>query len=82
MMEVVLKGGMLVFVVSGMTPPRMAMVEGGRKRVVCSWRGNRGMGARVCHVGFWFLRGGEGWARVRVRQRRMEARYMVGGVES
>jgi hypothetical protein len=49
---------------------------------VCSWRGKRGMGARVCHVGFWFLRGGEGWARVRVRQRRMEARYMVGGVES
>jgi hypothetical protein len=35
-------------------PPIMAMVWGGRKTVVCSWREKRGMGARECHVGAWW----------------------------
>jgi hypothetical protein len=34
---------------TGTTPPRMPMVEGGRKIVVCSWRGAMGIGARIVH---------------------------------
>lgn len=43
----------------GTMPPRMTIVEGGRKRVVCSWRGKRGIGARVRQVGVLSLGGME-----------------------
>lgn len=50
MSGVLATGGMRLEVLSGTMPPRMAMVDGGRKSVVCSWRELIGMGARVCHV--------------------------------
>jgi hypothetical protein len=37
----------------GTTPPTMPMVEGGRKKVVCSCRAAIGMGASVVHVDGW-----------------------------
>lgn len=40
----------VVFGSSGRTPPRRAMVVGGRKRVECSWRGE-GREGRGCHEG-------------------------------
>lgn len=40
------------------TPPRTASVVGGRKTVVCSWRG-RGIGASGVHGGWWV-----GWEKV------------------
>jgi hypothetical protein len=65
-MEVVFTGGKDVFVASGMMPPRMAMVEGGRKRVACSCRGKSGIGVRDCQVAGL----GEGCARVKMGRRR------------
>jgi hypothetical protein len=48
MREDVSTGGKEVF--EGRMSPRMAMVDGGRKTVVCSWQGKRGIGARFFHV--------------------------------
>lgn len=38
---------MVVELGAGTAPPKIAMVSGGRKTVVCSWRGVLGMGVRV-----------------------------------
>lgn len=35
----------------GTTPPRIAIVDGGTKTVVCSWRGESGIGASGVHEG-------------------------------
>ena len=45
-------GGSELF--EGMTPPRIAIVEGGIKTVVCSCRAKRGMGAKVFQEGVGF----------------------------
>jgi hypothetical protein len=54
MTAVVSKGTARLVSLLGMMPPSMTMVEGGRKRVECSWRERSGMGARECHEGVWF----------------------------
>ena len=51
MRGVVAMGNWRVGSVDGTMPPRMARVEGGRKTVECSWRGDRGIGGRECHLG-------------------------------
>ena len=57
----------------GITPPRMAKEEGGRKTVECSWRGKRGIGARVVHWEEGGLDWGWGRAAARVNVRRKGA---------
>ena len=38
-------------VLDGTTPPRIAIVDGGTNTVVCSWRGESGIGASGVHEG-------------------------------
>jgi hypothetical protein len=38
-------------VLDGTTPPRIAIVDGGTNTVVCSWRGDSGIGASGVHEG-------------------------------
>lgn len=47
---VVVEFGSEEFGDTGIIPPSMATVNGGRKTVVCSWRGSSGIGASGIHV--------------------------------
>jgi hypothetical protein len=75
-MVVVAKGGNKVVSLTGMTPPRMAMVDGGMKRVLCSCRGAWVMGAREYHFG---VRAGSAWTvhSARVDRRSIDMKDMV-----